>query len=98
MYRHGSYDEKLSKKLKNQKFAKIFLLTLMEGDEGLSLLEALKHSIKRMGIKEFSGISKIPEKSISRMLGSKKLPKIETLNKYCTPFGLKVYLDLEDVA
>ena len=98
MYRHDSYDEKLAKKLKDQKFAKNFLLSLMEGDEGLSLLEALKHSIKRMGVKEFSEISKIPEKSISRMLGNQKIPKVETLNKYCTPFGLKVYLDLEDVA
>ena len=70
----------------------------MEEDDGFTLLDALKHTIRRMGIKEFSEFSGIPEKSISRMLGSQNTPKLETLNKYCTPFGFKVGLVLLDEA
>ena len=98
MYRHGSYDELLSKKLKNPEFAKGFLQSLTEDDDGFSLLDALKHTIRRMGITEFSQVSGIPEKSISRMLNSESIPKLETLDKYCAPFGLKVSLTLENVA
>ena len=98
MYRHGSYDEMLAKELRNPKFAKGFLQSLMEGNDGLSLVEALKHTIRRMGIREFSQISNIPEKSISRMLNSSSTPKLETLNKYCAPFGLKVSLVLKNAA
>ena len=98
MYRHGSYDEKLAQELKNLEFARGFLKSLMEGEDGLSLLDALKHTIRRMGVKEFSKVADIPEKSVSRMLSQESIPKLETLNKYCSPFGLKVGLVLEDVA
>lgn len=99
MFRHGSYDEKLAAKLrKSQKFARGFLLTLMEGEDGLSPIDALKHTIHKMGVREFSKMSGIPEKSISRMLGSKEVPKLDTLDRYFAPFGLKVKIDLEDVA
>ena len=98
MYGHGSYDELLAKKLKNPEFSKGFLQSLMQDGDGFSLLDALKHTIRRMGIKEFSQISGIPEKSISRMLNSESTPKLETLEKYCAPFGLKVSLVLENAA
>jgi hypothetical protein len=42
--------------------------------------------------------SGVPEKSISRMLHSKTIPKFETINEYLAPFGLKVKIALEDVA
>ena len=95
MYRHGSYEEKLAEELKDPEFARGFLRTLMEGDDGLPLIDALRHTIRRMGVKEFSEISGIHEKSISRMLSSKKISKIETLDKYCAPFGLMVGVYLE---
>ena len=99
MYRHGAYDEFLAAELRSSKeYACGFLLTLMEGDEGLDPVVALKHTIKRYGIKEFSEFSEIPEKSISRMLSSESIPKIETLDKYFAPFGLKVKINLEEVA
>ena len=99
MYRHGSYDEKLATKLRGSEgFARGFLLTLMEGEDGLSPLKALKHTIHKMGVREFSEWSDIPEKSISRMLNSEETPKLDTLDRYFAPFGLKVKLDLEDVS
>ncbi len=99
MYRHGSYDEKLATKLQgSQKFAKGFLLTLMEDEEGLTPLDVLKHTIHKMGVREFSEMADIPEKSVSRMLSSDEIPKLDTLDRYFAPFGLKVKIDLESVA
>lgn len=98
MYRDSSYDRILAKELQDPEFAREFLTGLMEGEEGLPLLEALKHSIRGMGIKEFSEVSGIPQKSISRMLHCETVPKIETLDVYLAPFGLKIKIGLEEVA
>lgn len=98
MNRDSSYDKKLANELQNREFAKDFLIGLMEGEEGLSPIEALKHTIRRMGIKEFAEFSGIPEKSISRMLHSDLTPKVDTLDEYLAPFGLRTKITLEDVA
>ena len=95
MRRHPSYDEKLARELRNPRFAADFLLSLMEGRDGLDLAEALKHTSRRMGIKEFPKRAKIHPKSVPRMLTSSSLPKIETLDQYLAPFGLKVQLTPE---
>lgn len=98
MHRHESYNEELAGELQDQEFAKAFLLDLIEGDEGLSPLEALRHTIRRMGVKEFSETAKIPYESVCRMLESDSTPKITTLDRYFAFFGLKVKIILEDVA
>ncbi|PIW64179.1 MAG: hypothetical protein COW13_01130, partial [Candidatus Omnitrophica bacterium CG12_big_fil_rev_8_21_14_0_65_50_5] len=54
MPRTESYNEEISKKLKNPKYAQTFLETLMEGPEGLSPEDALRHTIEIMGVKEFA--------------------------------------------
>jgi DNA-binding phage protein len=98
MHRHESYDEKLAAALQDQEFAKDFILDLIEGDEGLPPLEALRHTIRRMGVKEFSVTARIPYESVCRMLESDGIPKIATLDRYFAFFGLKVKIILEDVA
>ena len=98
MFRNSSYDRILAKELQDPEFAKEFLMGLMEGEEGLLLLDSLKHTIRRMGIKEFAEMSGIPQKSISRMLHCETIPKIETLDEYLAPFGLRTKIGLEEVA
>lgn len=98
MHRHESYDEELAAELKDQEFAKDFILDLIEGEEGLSPLIALRHTIRRMGVKEFSKAAEIPYESVCRMLESESMPKIDTLDRYFAFFGLKVKIVLEDVA
>lgn len=99
MYRNSYYNQMLSKKLNGSKtFAQGYLLTLMEGDDGLSPLDALKHTIQSMGILEFSKWAGIPEKSVSRMLRTPDAPKVETLDRYLAPFGLKVKIGVETAA
>lgn len=99
MKRDKSYDQILASKLNgSRRFARGFLCELMndEDGEGLEPVVALKHTIKRMGIKEFANLSKIPEKSISRMINSNSMPKFETLEKYFQVFDLKIKIVLEN--
>lgn len=98
MYRDKSYEEELAQELQNPVFAKVFLLTLMEGDDGLTAIEALKHTIRRMGIKEFAHKAGVHADNISRMLSAGVMPKLETLNRYFSVFDLKIKIDLEDAA
>src|SRR6266446_3533249 len=95
MYRSKSYDEELSERLQNRKYASGFLLTLMKGEDGLDLEEALKVTIERMGIKEFSNLSKIAAPNVVRMIKGRVQPTIATLDRYLAPFGLQVRVILE---
>ena len=98
MNRSKTYDKELSKKLRNPLFAQNFLLSLMEGEDGLSVEEALKHTIERMGVKEFSEISDIPSSNIVDFLKNRRQPKRDTLDLYLKPFNLRIKLELEKVA
>ena len=82
----------------NKRFAREYLLTLIDEEDGPTPFDALKHTICRMGVKEFAEYSSIPEKSISRMLNSETMPKLETLERYFYCFGLRVKIALERVA
>jgi DNA-binding phage protein len=92
MRRHSTYREDLAAELRDKTFASEFILTLMEGEDGLDLMTALKHTIRMMGIKEFARAAKMNVKSVSRMLASPMIPKLETLDQYLAPFGLRVRL------
>lgn len=97
MYRTKSFNEMLAEELKNPGFAKEYLLASMEGEDGMDLLGALKHTISVMGIKEYSEISGMKPSNISRMLSQEEIPKIQTLNKFLAPFKLKVRVEVEDI-
>ena len=77
------------RQLQNTEFAREFLLSSMEGEEGLDLVSALKRTICCMGIKEYAEISGIHRSSISRMIYQEDVPKIDTLNRYLSPLNLK---------
>ncbi|TVQ80105.1 MAG: XRE family transcriptional regulator [Bradymonadales bacterium] len=98
MRRHKSYDEQLADELKDKSFAREYFLGLIEGEDGLDIEDALIHTIRRMGVKEFSEVSGIHEKSISRMINGRVSPTRETLDQYLAPFGLKTKVILEEVA
>ena len=95
MNRAKSYDQELSEKLGDSKFAQAFLIGLMEGEDGLTVEDALRHTIKRMGVKEFSQSVGVPHSNIQEFLKKKRQPKPETLNQYLKPFRLRVKLVLE---
>ncbi len=98
MYRGESFNQYLSHELKNPEFTKEFILSSLEGEDSYDLVGAIKRVISIMGVKEFSEISKINQKSISRMLSSETPPKLDTLNRYLAPFQLKATFSIEEVA
>jgi len=96
MHRNSSYDADVAKDLqKSSKAVQSYLLGLTEGDDGLGTEEALRITIKRMGIKEFCEMTRIPMPNVMEFLNGKRKLKPETLEKYLKPFGLRIRLALE---
>ena len=77
--------------------AKDRLVSAMRDTDG-DLLSALKDAISCVGAKEYVKISGINRRSVARMLAQSDVPKIDTLNRYLAPFGLKVRIQVEDAA
>ncbi|HLG20174.1 MAG TPA: helix-turn-helix transcriptional regulator [Bdellovibrionota bacterium] len=98
MYRHVSFDKALAKELQKRDFAREFLLAQMEGDEALPLVEALRVTIRRMGVKEFAKKAHIRANNVSRMLNGHVEPSIDTLDHFLGLFGLRTKLFVEKVA
>ena len=99
MFRSGSYDETISKKLHEPEFAQEYLLGLVnDEDNPMEIEDALRFIIQRMGVTEFARLVGEKKSNVGLFLnGSRKL-KEETLNKYLTPFKLKIKKTLEEIA
>lgn len=95
MYRNSSYDQDLAKELKDPAFAQGFLLDLMEGEEGLSLEDALRHTIQRMGVTEFCTRARKSKQYVNSFIKAKRNIKPETLDALLKPFGLKTRVIVE---
>ena len=95
MYRTGAYDRLLSRQLRSKRFAQTFLLDLTEGADGLTVEEALRHTIHRMGITEFGRAAGIPLSNVEEFLQEKRRLKPRTLDRNLKPFGLKTVLILQ---
>ena len=67
----------------------------MEGEEALSAEDALRETISRMGVKEFSELAGVAPSNVVDFLRGKRNPKPETLDTYLRPFGLKTKIVLE---
>lgn len=89
MYRNKSFDELVAENLRRPEAGQTFLLALMEDEDGLSLEDALRQTIRSMGIKEYCARAKLSMPNVVRFLGSKKRLKPETLDIYLKPFRLK---------
>ncbi|MBN8555427.1 MAG: hypothetical protein J0L93_08285 [Deltaproteobacteria bacterium] len=95
MPRTESYNEEVSKKLRNAKYAQTFIEALMEGDEGLSAEDALRHTIQIMGIKEFSKLAKIEMPRVVEFTKKKRNFKPETIDLLLKPFRMRTRMVLE---
>ncbi|PIR21677.1 MAG: hypothetical protein COV44_11930 [Deltaproteobacteria bacterium CG11_big_fil_rev_8_21_14_0_20_45_16] len=95
MPRTESYNEEISKKLKNPKYAQTFLETLMEGPEGLSPEDALRHTIEIMGVKEFAKLAKVSSPRVVEFTKGKRHLKPDTLDIFLKPFKLRTRIIFE---
>ena len=93
-YRTKSFDEFLSEQLQDEEIAREFLLSSMEGEDGVSLVEALQRTISIMGVKEFSETSGIHRNSVSRML-KEGITTFKNLDNYLSAFGLQSRISVE---
>ncbi len=98
MRRGDDYSEELSKKLRSVKFARAYFSALTEAPSEMSVEDALRHAITRMGIKEFSQSAGVPTSNIHEFLKKKRKLKTETLDIYLKPFGLRTRIILENAS
>lgn len=97
MYRSNKYDEDFKRDIFDHPDARqVYLLTLMEDeDEPMSLEEALRFTIRRLGTVDFARLVGEQKQNIDKFLKGRRNPKPETLNRYLKPFGLRVKIGVE---
>jgi hypothetical protein len=89
MRRAKKYNEELSERLKKPNYAREFICSLMEGPEGMTVEQALRHTIQIMGIKEFAHISGVPSPNLVAFVKGRRHFKTETLDQLLKPFKLR---------
>ncbi len=92
MNRKIEYDEYLSKKLRSPKFAQAYIESLIEGEDGMTLEDALRHAISVMGISEFADLASIPQPRVSEFLSKRKKLMQKSLDRFLSPFKLVTVL------
>jgi DNA-binding phage protein len=80
----------LATDLRNQEFAREFLLAAI--DEGVPLQLALAKVVRAMGVKEFAAKVRMASPNLLRTLNPHHNPTQDTLNRLLKPFRLKLSL------
>ena len=80
----------LAQDLRDQKFAREFLLAAI--DAGVPLQVALAKVVRAMGVKEFAVKVRMASPNLLRALNSRHNPTQDTLNRLLEPFRLKLSL------
>jgi DNA-binding phage protein len=86
--RSRDWNEQLAKDLRNVKFAREFVLALL--DEGFTLQQAFAKTIRAYGIKEFAKRAKMPSSNVSRAIRPSYNPSQRLLERLLKPLGLKL--------
>ena len=93
--RNKSYDKVLAKKFKKREYAQGYLINILD-KEKLSVEEALRETIKAMGIKSFSDKSNLSIQAISDFVSQRQKWSTDKLSRHIKDvFKLKVKLSLE---
>jgi DNA-binding phage protein len=80
----------LAQDLRNQKFAREFLLAAVE--EGVPIQIALAKVVRAMGVKEFATKVHMASPNLLRAINPRHNPTQETLNRLLKPFKLRLSL------
>ncbi|SRR5258706_6822851 len=84
----------LAQDLRNQEFARSFLLATVE--EGIPLQVALAKVVRATGVKEFAAKVGMASSNLLRAIHPRHNPTQETLNRLLKPFRLKLSLAATD--
>jgi DNA-binding phage protein len=90
--RSKDWNESLAADLKDESFARAFLLAAI--DDGIPLQQALAKVVRAIGVKEFAAKIDMASPNVSRAIDARHNPKQETLNRLLRPFGLRLGLTL----
>jgi len=94
--RHRSYDEVIAKSFENTEYAQCFLLHIVN-DEGLSVEEALRESIKAMGLQNYASKSNLSIQAVSDFVSKRRKWSSDKIAKQVEKvFKLKVKLTIEN--
>jgi DNA-binding phage protein len=88
--RSRDWNEGLAQDLRDQEFAREFLLAAM--DEGVPIQVALGKVIRAMGVKEFAAKVKMAGPNVLRAINPRHNPTQDTMNRLLKPFRLKLSL------
>ncbi len=88
--RHEDWNVGLAQDLRDQEFAREFLLGAI--DEGVPLQIALAKVVRAMGVKEFAAKVRMASPNLLRALNPRHNPTQDTLNRLLKPFRLKLSL------
>lgn len=88
--RSADWNEGLAQDLRDQNFAREFLLAAM--DEGVEIQIALGKVIRAMGVKEFAAKVKMASPNVVRAINPRHNPTQDSLNRLLKPFRLRLSL------
>ena len=93
--RHNSYDDEMAKKFKKPSYGQEYLLSIAES-EGESIEDALRKTIKAMGLQAFSEKSGLSIQAVSDFVSERqKWSTDKLIKKIKIVFNLNVKLSLE---
>ena len=93
--RHKSYDKVLSQKFENPKYAQSYLINIIK-KEKLPLEEALRETIKAMGLKIFAAKSGLSIQAVSDFVAKRQKWSMDKISNHVKGvFNLKTRLSVE---
>jgi DNA-binding phage protein len=85
--------------MKDITFARQYLMELINSeDEAMSVEEALKFVIQRMGTTDFALFVGESKQTINKFLKGDRNPKKATIDKLLAPFGLKMVISIKPIS
>lgn len=88
--RSRDWNEGLAEDLRDQTFAREFLLAAVE--EGIPIQAALAKTVRAIGVKEFAASLGMASPNLLRATNPRHNPTLQTLNRLLKPFGLRLSL------
>ena len=98
MHRSNSYNERFSREIRNLKYARSYILELLQNkEEPMPLEDVLRLIARKMGTTDFAEFVGERVQNIDKFVKCKRHPKRETLDKFLRPFGLETVLAVKPV-
>ena len=93
--RHKDFNELVASQFDDLEFSQIYIMNLIN-EENLPLDQALKETIKSMGLQTFANKAEISIQYVSDFISGRKKLSTDTIDKYLQKvFSLKIKISVE---